>query len=80
VTQKIARLLNSIDSYDAAPTSQQTAEIEEASAALKSGTAEVNALWDEVPKLNQQMISAGVPYFTVNLPAAGGGGGRGRGN
>jgi photosystem II stability/assembly factor-like uncharacterized protein len=79
VPQKIARLLNSIDSYAAAPTSQQLAEIDESSAQLKSGTAEVNALWDEVPKLNQQMISAGVPYFTVNLPAAGGGG-RGRGN
>jgi hypothetical protein len=79
VTQKLARLLNSIDSYSAAPTSRQAAEIDEAAAQLKTGTAEVNALWDEVPKLNQQMIAAGVPYFTVTLPAAGGGG-RGRSN
>lgn len=78
VTQKLARLLNSIDSYSASPTSQQLADIEEAAAQLKAGTSEVNALWDEVPKLNQQMISAGVPYVTVSLPAPGGG--RGRGN
>jgi hypothetical protein len=80
VTQKIARLIGTIDGYSAAPTARQLADIDEAAAQLKSGTAEVNALWDEVPKLNQQMIAAGVPYFTVNLNAASAAGGRGRGN
>jgi len=72
--------MNAIDGYSAAPTSRQMAEIDEAAAQLKSGTADVNALWDEVPKLNKQLIDAGVPYFTVNLNAAPAGGRGGRGN
>jgi hypothetical protein len=80
VTQKIARLLFTLDGYSAAPTSRQMADMEEAAVQLKSGIAEVNALWEEVPKLNRQMTDAGVPYFTVNLEPAPAGGGRGRGN
>jgi len=74
--------MQSIDSYSAAPTSKQLAEIDEAAAQLKSATADVNALWDEVPRLNKQLIDAGVPHFTVTpTPPAGGRGGRsGRGN
>jgi photosystem II stability/assembly factor-like uncharacterized protein len=81
VTQKIARLMGTIDSYSAAPTSRQMADIEEASAQLRKGTEAVNQLWDEVPKLNKMMVDAGVAYFTVNVsnvPPAGGG--RGGGN
>ncbi|HEY1337474.1 MAG TPA: hypothetical protein VGF59_08185 [Bryobacteraceae bacterium] len=79
VPQKIARLMGSIDSYSSAPTSQQMADIEEVSAQLKKATADVNQLWDEVPKLNKMMVDAGVPYFTINPnpPPAGGRGGRG---
>jgi hypothetical protein len=80
VTTKLARLLNTIDNYSAAPTARQAAEIDEAAAQLKTGTADVNALWDEVPKLNKQMTDAGVPYFTVNLNSAPAGGRGGRGN
>jgi photosystem II stability/assembly factor-like uncharacterized protein len=80
VTTKLARLTAAIDNYSAAPTSRQMAEIDEAAAQLKAGTAEVNALWDEVPKLNKQMADAGVGYFTVNLNAAPAGGRGGRGN
>jgi hypothetical protein len=74
--------MQAIDSFSAAPTAKQLAEIDEAAATLKTATAEVNALWDEVPKLNKQLIDAGVPYFTVNPnPPTGGRGGRGgRGN
>ncbi len=82
VTQKIARLMTSIDSYSAAPTARQMADIEECSAELKKGLDDVNALWDEVPKFNKLMADAGVQYFTVNLstvPAATFGG-RGGGN
>jgi hypothetical protein len=68
--------MNAIDGYSAAPTTRQLADIEEASAQLQKGIAEVNRLWDEVPKLNKLMTDAGVPYFTVNLnvaqPARGG--------
>jgi hypothetical protein len=77
VTQKISRLMNAIDGYTAAPTARQLADIEEASAQLQTGIAEVNRLWDEVPKLNKVMTDAGVSYFTVNLnvaPPAGRGG------
>jgi len=79
VTQKIARLMGTIDGYSEPPTSRQLADIEEAAAQLQKGTAEVNKLWDEVPKLNKQMADAGVLYFTVTPstapPAAGGRGG-----
>ena len=79
VTQKINRLMGVIDSYSAPPTTRQLADLEEAKAQLQKGLAMVNALWEEVPKLNKMMIEAGVQYFTVNpesVPAAG----RGRGN
>jgi photosystem II stability/assembly factor-like uncharacterized protein len=80
VTQKIGRLLGSIDGYSSAPTSRQMADVDEAAAQLQKGVAEVDRLWDEVPKLNKTMVDAGVPYFTVNVntvpaPAAGGRGG-----
>ncbi len=77
VTQKIARLMGSIDGYSAAPTARQTADLAEASAQLQEGIAEVNRLWDEVPKFNKTMQDAGVPYFAVHLGPAQTGGGRG---
>ena len=80
VTQKIQRLMFSIDGYSAAPTVRQMADIQDASAQLKTGIAQVDALWDEVPKLNKMMTEAGVPYFSVNLTPARPTGGRGRGN
>lgn len=83
VTQKITRLMFTIDGYSAAPTRRQLADIEACSAQLKKGADEVNALWDEVPKLNKLMADAGVQYFNVNLnavPAATNFGGRGGGN
>jgi hypothetical protein len=67
VTQKIARLMTTIDGYSAAPTSRQMADLNEASAQLQTGITEVNRLWDEVPKLNKVMQDAGVPYFAVTL-------------
>src|ERR1035441_1306359 len=56
--------------------------MEEAAAELKKGTAAVDALWDEVPKLNKVMSDAGVAYFRVDLQAvpAAAAGGRGGGN
>ena len=80
VTQKIQRLMFSIDGYSAAPTARQMADIQVASSELKTGIAQVDALWDEVPKLNKLMTEAGVPYFNVNLTPARPTGGRGRGN
>jgi hypothetical protein len=80
VVQKIARLMGAIDGYTAAPTSRQLADIDEAKAQLQKGVADVNSLWDEVPKLNRLMLEAGVPYFTVSLAPTPAGGGRGRGN
>jgi hypothetical protein len=80
VTQKISRLMGSIDGYSSAPTSRQMADVAEVQQQLKSGTAEVDKLWDEVPKLNQMMKDAGVGYFNVNVstvPAPAPFGGRG---
>ena len=62
--------MNAIDGYSSAPTSRQLADIEEASTQLQKGVADVNRLWDEVPKLNKLMTDAGVAYFTVNLVVA----------
>jgi hypothetical protein len=78
VTQKIARLMTAIDGYSAAPTARQMADLSEAQAELQAGIAEVNRLWDDVPKFNKLMLDAGVPYFKVSLgPVAAPGGGRG---
>jgi hypothetical protein len=77
VTQKISRLANAIDGYTAAPTSRQMADLAEAQAQLQAGIAEVNRLWDEVPKFNKTMQDAGVPYFAVTLGGPAQGGGRG---
>ena len=71
--------MNAIDGYTEAPTTRQLADLQEASEQLYKGIAEVNQLWDEVPKFNKVMTDAGVGYFTVNLnvapaPAAGRGG------
>ena len=82
VTQKIQRLMGTIDNYSAAPTVRQMADIDDCASQLKKGTEEVNALWDDVPKFNKQMADAGVQYFTVNVNAvpAPVQGGRGGGN
>ena len=69
VTQKIGRLLSGIDGYSSAPTSRQMTDIDEAAAQLRTAAAEVDKLWDEVPKLNKMLTDAGVPYFTVNVNA-----------
>jgi len=79
VTQKLTRLMGMIGNYSGAPTSLQLSEIEEASAELQKGTAEIDALWDEVPKLNKTLTDAGVAYFKVTLPATVPPPGRGRG-
>jgi hypothetical protein len=80
VTQKIQQLMGQIDGYTAAPTARQLADLQAAQAELQKGIAELDKLWDEVPKLNKMMADAGVQYFTVNLnvpppPAPGRGGG-----
>ncbi|HWC95279.1 MAG TPA: hypothetical protein VG456_00980 [Candidatus Sulfopaludibacter sp.] len=77
VTQKIARLMQTIDGYSAAPNAKQLADIEDASATVQKGLVDVNKLWDEVPKFNKMMSDAGVQYFKVDLnsvPAAAPGG------
>jgi len=70
VVQKITRLMGAIDSYSAAPTTRQLADIEQFTAQLRSGTTEVAKLWDEVPKLNKMMLEAGIPYFKLDLTPA----------
>ncbi len=81
VTQKIARLVTLIDNYSAAPTSQQLADMREAQSELKAGEAEINTLWDDMPKLNKVMSDAGMQYFRVEMGgAAAAGGGRRGGN
>jgi len=82
VTQKIQRLMGLIDGFSGPPTARQLADMEEAAAELKKGTAAVDAVWDEVPKLNKVMTDAGVAYFRVDLNAvpAAPTGGRGGGN
>jgi photosystem II stability/assembly factor-like uncharacterized protein len=79
VTQKLTRLMALIGNFSGPPTALQLAQIEEASAELQKGTAEIDALWDEVPKLNKVLTDAGVAYFKVTLPATAPAPGRGRG-
>jgi hypothetical protein len=80
VTQKIQRLMGQIDGYTEAPTARQLADLQAAQAELQKGIAEIDKLWDELPRLNKLMADAGVQYFKVNLdvplpPAPGRGGG-----
>ena len=80
VTQKIQRLMGQIDGYTEAPTVRQLADLQATQAELQRGIAEIDKLWDELPKLNKLMADAGVQYFKVNLdvpppPAPGRGGG-----
>jgi photosystem II stability/assembly factor-like uncharacterized protein len=83
VSQRIGRVAGQIDSYSSAPTARQMADIDEAAAEVREGVAEVNKLFDEMPRLNKILADAGVPYFTADPnsvpPAPGGrGGGAGR--
>jgi photosystem II stability/assembly factor-like uncharacterized protein len=77
VTQKIARLMTTIDGYSAAPTVRQMADIAEATTQLQAGVFTVKNLWDEVPGFNKVMQDAGVPYFKVTLAGPAQPGGRG---
>jgi hypothetical protein len=79
VTQKLTRLMGLIGNFSGPPTSRQLADIEEASAEVEKGKAAIDALWDEVPKLNKVLTDAGVAYFKVTLPATAPAQGRGRG-
>jgi photosystem II stability/assembly factor-like uncharacterized protein len=79
VNQKIGRLMSAMDSYSAAPTARQIADLEEASAALKQGLAAVTRLADEdLPRLNKMMAEAGIPYVTADAAPAPVRGRRGR--
>ncbi len=69
ITQKVTRQLFTIDNYSAAPTARQMSDIDEAAAQLKKDTAQVDQLWNEVPKLNTMLRDAGVPYVTPNPEA-----------
>ena len=79
VSQRIGRVAGQIDGYSSAPTARQMADIEEAAGEVREGVAEVNKLFDEMPRLNKTLADAGVPYFTADPnsvpPAAGGRGG-----
>ena len=73
VTQKIARLMNGIDGYTAAPTTRQMADLAEAQAQLQAGIAEVNRLWDEVPRAEQDHAGCGRALFHGDASGSGNG-------
>jgi hypothetical protein len=63
---KIHRLMGQIDGYTAPPTTTQLGDHQMAQAELQKGIAEIDKLWDELPKLNKLMSDAGIQYFTEN--------------
>lgn len=65
ITQKIARLIGSLDNYTGAPTQLQVEEAQEASGQLQKDVAELDKLAADVPTLNKMMVDAGVPYVNV---------------
>jgi hypothetical protein len=68
--QQISRLLASLDSFSAAPAPPQLAELEEIKKELADSVVAVNRLAEEdLPKLNQAMNAAGVPFVTEERPA-----------
>ena len=65
--QKIGRLMGSIDSYSALPTTRQFGDIELAATELQEGLAAVKKLTDEdLPRLNKMLADAGVPYVSAD--------------
>ena len=79
LNQKIGRLMNGIDSYSAAPTERQMADVEATSQELQPALAAVKQLVDEdLPKLNKMMAEAGIPYVTADTGPTPGGGRRGQ--
>ena len=63
VLGRIGQLFNGLDSYTAAPTSDQTAKLGELSAELKVLVEQLNKLIDEaVPNLNKQIRDSGVSF------------------
>src|SRR5262249_6792729 len=61
LVQQLGQLAGSIDSYTAAPTSQQQAKIEELSREVKTLIEQLNKVIDEdVPALNKQMTESGI--------------------
>ncbi|HWZ30137.1 MAG TPA: hypothetical protein VNX18_02330 [Bryobacteraceae bacterium] len=80
ISQKIGRLMGAIDGYSATPTVRQLADIQQVEGELAPAIAQVNQLFDEMPRLNKMLADAGVPYFTVDVnnvppPQQGRGGG-----
>ena len=67
ITQKIGRVLGSLDAYTGAPNSMQLADTQDASAQLQKDLADLNQLVAEVPKLNKMMTDAGILYFNPAL-------------
>jgi photosystem II stability/assembly factor-like uncharacterized protein len=65
VTQKIARLIGSLDNYTGRPTTRQVAEAQDCSAQLQKDVAELNKLAADLPALNKAMADAGIPYFNT---------------
>jgi hypothetical protein len=63
IVGRIGQLFNSLDSYTAAPTADQTATLGSLSAELKALVEQINKIIDEsVPNLNKQIRDSGVAF------------------
>jgi hypothetical protein len=71
-------LLNSLDTYSAAPAAPQVSELAQLRAAVAQAGVDVKKLEDELPALNKVVNDAGIPHLYVAPPVPAGGGRRPR--
>lgn len=68
--QRVSRLMSAIEGYTAAPTPQQTEELEVVSRLLSETMDKLKKLVDEdLVNLNKMMNEAGIPHITVAPPS-----------
>jgi len=76
-TQRVGRLIGSIEGYTAAPTSWETEEIEVVAKLMTDALAQLRKLEEEdLASLNKMMNEAGIPHVAPATPPGGAGGRR----
>src|SRR5258706_1176596 len=78
IAQRVGRLMNSLDTYSAAPAPPQVAEMAQLREAVAKAGADVKKLEDELPGLNKVVNDAGIPHLYIAPPTPAGGGRRPR--
>jgi hypothetical protein len=72
VSQRVSRLMTAIDGYALKPTADQLAELKQLRAEMPEVNAKIKQLIEEdLPKTNQLISGAGVPFLAISEQSAG---------